>query len=233
MFNKFTIPLCAVAMAAAMAPMTADALGTFTFQGATAGASKLDFATVNADRRDGGGDNRNNLGAGGFDMKQTSPDTPFGEFIAWCFEIDDPLVISDAGTTSYTQEGVLNADQRARVQKTFDANYHNAAITTDKTTSAAFQLALWEVIYDDNFSLASGDFKSSTGGTLRGIADGFLTAANDYTGAQKWVITELKSDTAQDLGTVNAIPLPAAAWLLLGVSGALVGAKRRSARKNA
>ena len=29
------------------------------------------------------------------------------------------------------------------------------------------------------------------------------------------------------------IPLPAAAWLLLGVSGALVAAKRRSARRAA
>ena len=33
--------------------------------------------------------------------------------------------------------------------------------------------------------------------------------------------------------TVGAVPLPAAAWLLLGVSGALVGAKRRSARNAA
>ena len=32
---------------------------------------------------------------------------------------------------------------------------------------------------------------------------------------------------------VQAIPLPAAAWLLLGVSGALIGAKRRQARKAA
>jgi hypothetical protein len=33
-----------------------------------------------------------------------------------------------------------------------------------------------------------------------------------------------------DNATVGAVPLPAAAWLLLGVSGALVAAKRRSAR---
>ena len=32
---------------------------------------------------------------------------------------------------------------------------------------------------------------------------------------------------------VGAVPLPAAAWLLLGVSGALVAAKRRSARRDA
>jgi hypothetical protein len=33
--------------------------------------------------------------------------------------------------------------------------------------------------------------------------------------------------------TVAAVPLPAAAWLLLGVSGGLIAAKRRSARKAA
>ena len=36
-----------------------------------------------------------------------------------------------------------------------------------------------------------------------------------------------------DSATVGAVPLPAAAWLLLGVSGALVAAKRRSARRAA
>jgi hypothetical protein len=35
---------------------------------------------------------------------------------------------------------------------------------------------------------------------------------------------------AQDLGVATAVPLPAAAWLLLGVSGALIAAKRRRAR---
>ena len=36
-----------------------------------------------------------------------------------------------------------------------------------------------------------------------------------------------------DNATIGAVPLPAAAWLLLGVSGALVAAKRRSARRAA
>jgi len=43
----------------------------------------------------------------------------------------------------------------------------------------------------------------------------------------------LNDGFSADNFTVGAVPLPAAAWLLLGVSGALVGAKRRSARKAA
>jgi hypothetical protein len=41
--------------------------------------------------------------------------------------------------------------------------------------------------------------------------------------------------TGRDINAFEfaTVPLPAAAWLLLGVSGALVGAKRRSARKAA
>jgi hypothetical protein len=47
-------------------------------------------------------------------------------------------------------------------------------------------------------------------------------------------ISLVKSETNDGFSiddiTVGAVPLPAAAWLLLGVSGALVAAKRRSAR---
>jgi hypothetical protein len=227
MFNKFAIPLCAVALAATMAPVTADAM-TFTYNGPAAGS----FVGVNTNRTEAGGPNRNTQ-AGPFNMSQSAPADPLGDFIAWCFEIDENLVTAAGGTNSYSFGGVLDTDQRARVQKMFDANYDDATIETSQPKGAAFQLALWEVIYDDNFDLSAGDFKSSTGGNLRSFANEFLTVASGYTGPQKWVITELKSDSAQDLGTVNAIPLPAAAWLLLGVSGALVGAKRRSARKAA
>ena len=230
MLTRFTVSACAAALAcvAAFAPVAASAAPKFTYNGPATGG----FINVNADRSGAGGSNET-FQSGPFDMTQTDPGTPLGDFIAWCFELDQNLVTSGTGTRSYTSGNVLDADQRKRVQSVFDANYKDAAIETNRRKGAAFQLALWEVIYDDNFDLGGGDFKSSTGGNVRSLADGFLTEANAYTGPQQWVLTELSSDTAQDLGTVNAIPLPAAAWLLLGVTGGLVAAKRRSARREA
>ena len=227
MFRKYLNSLCVSALAAALlAPASANALSsTFTYNGPAAGS----FVSVNTNRSEAGGPSSSTL-AGPFNMSQTNPGTPFGDFIAWCFEIDQLLVTAPGGTNTYNLGGVLNIDQRARVQSMFDANYDDATIQTEQPKGAAFQLALWEVIYDDNFSLASGNFKSSTGGPLLSVANGFLSAAFEYGGPQKWILSELKSETAQDLGTVNAIPLPAAAWLLLGVSGGLIAAKRRKAR---
>jgi hypothetical protein len=68
-------------------------------------------------------------------------------------------------------------------------------------------------------------------GEIFNVLIGFSTGVNNAT------ISLAKSGTNDgfsiDNVTVGAVPLPAAAWLLLGVSGALVGAKRRSARKAA
>jgi hypothetical protein len=217
----------AVMIGIAAAPMTAQAASKYTYNGPAAGS----FISVNTDRSEAGGPNQS-VQAGPFSMSETDPVGGLGDFIAWCFEIDQNLVTGVGGTRSYTLGGALDTNQRTRVQNLFDANYGND-IETSQPKAAAFQLALWEAIYDDNLSLASGDFKSSTGGQLRTDADSFLSAAASYTGDRLWTITELSSNTAQDLGTAAPIPLPAAAWLLLAASGGLLAAKRRRTQRAA
>jgi hypothetical protein len=61
-----------------------------------------------------------------------------------------------------------------------------------------------------------------------------FTALPDFTGsAADFTLIYAAANGNPSVMQINAIPLPAAAWLLMGVSGALVGAKRRSARKAA
>ncbi|MGY6694777.1 MAG: VPLPA-CTERM sorting domain-containing protein [Roseinatronobacter sp.] len=223
MFNKFSTPLSAVALAATvlLAPISASALSTINLE-ITNGASS-NFETVQTNQPG----NATAL-AGPFLMREAGTTNP--TFLAWCFELDKTLVTP----TEYTIGGsFLDGNQLSRVQRLFDANYDNAAITTNQVAGAAFQLAIWEVILDDDFSLASGTFSSTTGGTLRTLADDFLTAAAGYSGPQQWVITEYTAPGSQNLGVINAIPLPAAAWLLLTATGGLIIAKRRRQRENA
>jgi hypothetical protein len=235
MFIRNTaVVAAAIVLGIGAAPMMAQATSLYTYNGPAAGS----FDNVNADRSEAGGTSRT-VAAGPFSMSETDPVGGLGDFIAWCFEIDQNLVTSDTGTRTYTLGGVLDTDQRGRIEKLFDANY-STDIETSQPKAAAFQLAIWEVIYDDNFSLASGAFKSSTNGSpsstagqLRADADAFLTAAASYTGDRLWTITELSSATAQDLGTAAPIPLPAAAWLLLAASGGLLAAKRRRTQQAA
>jgi hypothetical protein len=182
------------------------------------------------------------VSAGPFSIDNT--DDTAAAFIAWCFDLDGG--VSDGQTYQYSMTNFLTTDQRGRVQQLFDANY-DSDIETNLPDTAAFQIAIWDVIYDSDFNItgeavAGAGFKVTSASpitsptTILTKAQEFLDAAFlDDTTTDKWIITELKADesTVQNLGFAT-IPLPAAAWLLLGVSGALVAAKRRSsARKDA
>jgi hypothetical protein len=52
-------------------------------------------------------------------------------------------------------------------------------------------------------------------------------------GAGEFSLLYAAANSDPSILEVSVVPLPAAAWLLLGVSGALVAAKRRSARRDA
>jgi hypothetical protein len=226
-------PLGAVAAAALFAagPQTATAAPYLIDTNPTAGYS------ITVVRN---GATETGVSAGPFSIDNT--DDTDAAFIAWCFDLDGG--VSDGESYPYSMTNFLDTAQRGRVQQLFDANY-DSDIETNLPDTAAFQIAIWDVIYDSDFNItteatAGLGFKvtgasPSTSPSILSKAQEFLDAAFlDDTTTNKWIITELKADesTVQNLGFAT-IPLPAAAWLLLGVSGALVGAKRRSARKAA
>ena len=232
MLTRFTVSACAaaVAMAATLTPMTADAL-EFRFNKAEVG-----FRGVTVDRNDPLGVESMRTSAGAFDFDELdSAGNILRNFVAWCFDLD--TTISTGQTYTYDEApDMLDADPpylagaQERVQKLFDASYDPSAVLANAQASAGFQLAIWEVLYDDDFDLATGNFTATDSNALD-EAGGYLTGVGTYAGGQNWILTTYDSANAQDLGVASAIPLPAAAWLLLGVTGGLVAAKRRSARR--
>jgi hypothetical protein len=152
------------------------------------------------------------------------------DFLAWCFEIEQTIGL---GTYDYEIGDVLDADQTARVLKLFDANYTDDFFDTNgRNRGVALQTAIWETIYETSggYSVTNGNFTASGDTDSMTLANTYLeNAFGEDVGpiARKWSLTTFASATRQDLGTVNAIPLPAAAWLLLAASGGLLAAKRR------
>ncbi len=175
-------------------------------------------------------------------MKDNTANSAFGEFIAWCLDISHWLGTGgdypyETTTTPFNSSHGLDAAQQNRLQGFFDANYF-VGLELDIERSAGFQMGLWEALYDDDHSLtinttATDDFRGIAGNTAADTAFGkagdYLTAAKNYTGAKKWNLTFLESQSnRQNLVTVSAVPLPAAGLLLfVGLAGLGMVARHR------
>lgn len=136
----------------------------------------------------------------GFDVGNTSGDAPFAwgdNIAAFCVEIDTLL---NQGSTSYAllsasdyfgSAGLVN--QIGMLYTAFHDEVDNAM------TSAAFQLALWELVNEDaaSLSLTTGSFDTTGFHGARDLAQNWLSQlGNIVNGFDLYVLT---ADDSQDL----------------------------------
>ncbi|WP_245306207.1 VPLPA-CTERM sorting domain-containing protein [Roseovarius aestuariivivens] len=177
--------------------------------------------------------------AGGFDLSSG----PLGDFVAWCLDISTYLRLSSnyeitEDSAGFDPFGTARPTlaQKFNVQALFNTGFSSLDLTSD-ADSAGFQLALWEVTYEDSgsFDVNSGDFNVTGNSAARTRANQLLGGINGPK-TQSYRLTFLEStDTyygshkSQHLVTASPIPLPAAGFLLLGALGGLgfVGKRRK------
>lgn len=176
--------------------------------------------------------NFGNFGAGLFRLKADEGSGPVN-FLAFCVDLVQNLNLP--GT--YERKDDLFT---GTVRQNIDALLSNAFLSTptlviNAQTAAAFQIALWEIISDTTFDLASGNFRMSNNPSGRGLAHTWLTNITNGTWTAKGAtFTFLHSDTLQDvlaigIGGPTPVPLPAGLWLMgAGVAG-LMAMRRRAA----
>lgn len=187
-----------------------------------------------------------NVRAGAFDLKAKSG--PLDDFIAYCIDIQHTFSGSTtyeivSGPTSLIPE--ITSSIANSVQALFNTSYSQVSDNLGTANlSAGFQLALWEVLFEENagaWDLGAGNFKVTGFGGAVGAAGDMLAATWDYldTGLKQdgymnydltWLQAEVKGSKGQNLVTavVSPIPLPAAGpMLLFGLAGLGYIARRR------
>lgn len=123
--------------------------------------------------------------AGGFTGSLTGAgmhDT--SSFLTYCVELEEYFAFGNAAITgyqvvdgaSYFERRRADADIADRLGRLMTYVAGLASPAADSTASSGLQLAIWNMIYDDDYSLTTaGRFNDSS--SLRAVADGFLAGA--------------------------------------------------------
>lgn len=153
--------------------------------------------------------------AGGFNMVEKSTGT---SLIAWCVDVFHAL----NNKFEYTIGNSSQLNRADDLQKLVNQRY---AEVTDKKTSTAFQLAIWEIVTDTGggYSLANGTFKASGFGNAQALASSWLKLDGKTSGNYKinYFYDGIVNDKsiAQNLISISSVPLPGAAILMLSALG--------------
>ena len=235
-FSLKAISVVAGMVVAVMAPMHAATAGTvnLAFNGAAYGYESFNLVNGNPAVND------SNQSAGGFTMKvNTSNDPQFkanSSILTWCIELTQSITQGSNYNYTTTDLTAANPSWAGRLQELIAQNYQTVLSAANSITSAAMQLAIWEVVYESagsSLNLSSGNFSAGTTGAnslaAKNMAQTWLNNLSSSADTGKYKIVMLSSGSAQDLVTVLPTPIPAAA-LLFGSALGLGGLMQRRRR---
>ena len=219
----FLVSSALVALPTAAIPFTVTAW-------APAGGAGVSISKTDAPTRDYNGS------GGGFLMTNTTPGS-VESFVSWCVDIFQYIPGGTPGEYSLDAGG-LTVNSAARNDLGRLATMFLSAATTPGAGSgnnaAAFQLAIWEILYERNtpsYNLASGSFFSNAAlSAPHTIAQGWLNQVNNpNNSANTYSLNVYTSQGFQDQVTFQNVPEPTTLGLLgIGLIG-IGWARRRAA----
>lgn len=151
-----------------------------------------------------------------------------GEFTAYCAELDQNL---NTGVEFCWTPGPVRAAPssaggmglaRADLVRELYGRFYAALDTADQ--KAAFQVAIWELIYDPGTDVLHGGFRVADNPVVAGLAQGYLDALSGNPDQRDPSVFALLNNCVQDL---LVVPTPGA-LALLAAAGIVAARRRRS-----
>ena len=210
MNTRISSTAIAVAVAGLFAAQPAAA-DTLTFGGFSNGSVRAKI--YNTPTAPVGG-NPTTVSAGGLNMTNT---TSGGTFQAWCVDIFQTL----ASPSSYILESASSfySSDPGKATALSHLASNSLSSVTNATNSAAFQLAVWEIVNEASgggYSLTAGNFKASS-------TTAVISAANSMLGGLSGPITMTANvwatHSSQDLAVFAPVPEPESYAMMLAGLG--------------
>jgi hypothetical protein len=206
---KSTVLAVAVAGLFAAQPALAD---TLTFGGFTNGSASVSITSPIT----------LSPSAGGFSM--TDVDTS-STFQAWCVDIFQTL----ASPSSYTLQSASSFYSSDPGKATALSQLASSSLSsvTNATNSAAFQLAVWEIVNEASgggYSLTAGNFKASSTTAVINAANSML---GNLSGPITMTASVWASGSSQDIAVFAPVPEPETYAMMLAGLGLMGFVARR------
>jgi hypothetical protein len=208
----------------------ADVVSTFT---STSPAQDVTFSLAGTGLQD----IRYGVGPLNFSVDPSSTDPRFsGQYSSFCAELTQAVTTGQSATYSVVNPLSLasiggNTTKLGYIQDLYNKFFDNA---NTEAGGAAFQLALWEILYDTpgSLSLTSGDFTAKDGDSVALAQNWLNNLSSTPTGPNKYDLLGLASIDSQDqiigFPSEDPNPIPAPPAVILGlVAAGVVGLRRR------